>query len=113
MAPTDPHCTIRTKIEANAVLFNSLADCSRRYRANKRTRIIVGTVLEVEIGLKATTSGRRRTFVISKFDLGGGYMKVATIKIRSVKLHTPEPISPATYDDCGERAAYAITNTTG
>ena len=39
-----------------------------------------------------TALGRRRTFVVAKFDLGEGDMKVATINIRSVKIHTPEPL---------------------
>ena len=82
----------------------------RRYGANKKTRILVGTVLEVEIGPMATTLGRRRSFVVEKFDLGGGYMKVATINIRSVKLHTPEPLCNSTDDYGGERSAAAATN---
>ena len=85
----------------------------RGYRANKKTIIIFDTVLEAEIGLKANTSGRRRTFVIKKFDLGGGDMKVVTINIRSVKIHTPEPLSPATDGGGGERSAAATTTTTG
>ena len=82
MAPT-------TKIETKAVHVTSLAKCSRRYGANKRTRILVGTVLEVEIGPKAIALGRRRNFVVARFDLVGGAMKVATTNICSVKLHTP------------------------
>ena len=39
---------------------------------NKETIILVGTVLEVEIGPKATALGRRRNFVVGKFYLGGG-----------------------------------------
>ena len=83
------------------------------YGANNETRILVGTILEVEIGPEVTTSVRRRTFIVAKFDLGGGYMKVATIDIRSVKLHTPEPILPDTDGDGGERAAAATLTTTG
>ena len=81
--------------------------------ANKKYRINVGTILEVEIGPKVTALGRRRTFVLAKFDPGGGYMKVATINIRSVKLHTPEPIRPDTDGGGEERAAAATTSTTG
>ena len=88
MAPTDPRCTIGTKIKTKAVRVTSLDNCLRCYGANKKTIILVGTVLEVEIGLKATALGRRRNFVVARFDLGGGAMKVATINIRSVKLHT-------------------------
>ena len=92
MAPTNPSCTIGTKIDTKAVHVTSLAKCSRRYEADKKTRILVGSVLEVGIGPKATAFGRRRTFVVAIFDRGGRAMKVATINIRSVKLHNPEPL---------------------
>ena len=80
---------------------------------NKKTIILVGIVLEVEIGPKATKLDWRRNFFIAKFDLGGGNMKVYTINIRSVKLHTMEPIFTATEGDGGERADYATKTTTG
>ena len=89
MAPTDPYCTIRTKIETKVVHVTSLVELLRRYRANKKTRILVGTILEVGIGLKATALGRRMIlFFVKRFDLGGGTMKVDAINIRSVNLHT-------------------------
>ena len=113
MAPNYPHCTIRTNIYTKAVHVTSLAECQRRYGANKKTIILVGIVLEVEIGLKWTALGRRRTFVVAKFDLGGGDTKVATINIRSVKLHTPEPLRPDTDGDGGDRAAAANMTTNG
>ena len=113
MAPTDPHCTIRTKIYTKAVHVTSMAECSRRYRTNKKIRILVGTVLEVEIGQKATALGMRRTFVVAKCDLGGGDMKVATINISIVKPHTPEPLFPTTGGDGGERASATTTTTNG
>ena len=101
MAPTNPRCTIGTNIKTKAVYFTSLAECSRLYGAKKKTRIIVGTVLEVEIGTKATVLGRRRTFVVARFDPGGGATMVAKINIRSFKLHTMEPTRPSTGDDGG------------
>ena len=67
----------------------------------------------MEIGPKVTALGRRRTFVVAKFDLGRRDMKVATINISSVKLHNPESPCPSTGDDGGERAASATTTTTG
>ena len=100
MVSTDPRCTIRTKIEIKAVHVTSLAECSRRYGTNKKTIIIVVTVLEVEIGPKGTVLGRRRTF-FARFDLGGGAIKVVTINIRGVSLYTPEPPRPSTSGDCG------------
>ena len=51
-------------------------------------------------------------FFIAKFDLGGGDMKVATINIRSVKIHTPESLPPPTDGDVEERAAAETTTTT-
>ena len=39
-------------------------------------------------------------------------MKVATIKIRSVKIDTPEPLCNATDGGGGDRAAAATTTTT-
>ena len=112
MVPTDPRCTIGTKIDTKAVHFTSLAKCSRRYGANKKTIIIVGTVVEVEIRPKATALGGRRNFVVARFDLGGGATKVATINIQSVKLHTPEPPLTCTGGDSGDRAAADTTTTT-
>ena len=47
MGPPDPRCTIVTKIEVDAVIVASLYDSSRRYGANNKTRILVGTVIEV------------------------------------------------------------------
>ena len=69
MAPTDPRCTIGTKIETKAVHVTSLDELSRSYGENKKTGIIVGTVLEVEIGPKATVLGRRSTFLLQNSTL--------------------------------------------
>ena len=63
--------------------------------------------------LKVTALGRYRTFIVAKFDLGGGDTKVATINIRSVKLHTPEPLRPDTDGDGGDRDDTSTTTTTG
>ena len=82
----------------------------KRYRANKKAVIIIGTVLEVEIGPKVTTSGMCRTFVISKFDIGGRDMKVANINIRSANIHTPEPLRPDTDREGGD-SYFAVTTT--
>ena len=89
----------------------SLANYYRFYGANKKTIIIVGIVLEAEVRQKLTALGKRKTFVVGKFDLGGGDMKVVTINIKSIKLHTPEPLRPATDGDYRERAASDTTTT--
>ena len=71
MAPPNLWCTIINRIETKDVFVTSMDECSRSYGANKKTRIIIGTVLEAEIGPKVITPGRRRTFVVEKFDPGG------------------------------------------
>ena len=113
VVPTDPHFTSGTKIENKAVHVTSLAECLGRYGANKKTIILVGTVLGMEIGPKETALGRRRTFGVARFNLGGGDMKVATINIRSVKLHTLEPLCLSTGGDGGDRDDTSTTTTTG
>ena len=52
--------------------------------------------------------GGRRSFDVTKYDLGQGNMKVCTINIRSAKLHNPEPINHAT-DGCGGKSAASVT----
>ena len=79
----------------------------------KKTTILVGTGLEMEIGPKATSLGRRRTFFVTIFDLDVGAMKVYSINICSFKLHTLEPTRPSTGSDDGERSAATTTTTTG
>ena len=113
MAPTDPCCSIGTKINTTDVHVNSLAECLRRSRANKKPIILIGTALEMEIVLKATALDRRRTFAVARFNLNGSDIKVATINTRSVKLHTLEPTRPSTGIGGGERAANATKTTTG
>ena len=113
MAPTGPRYTIGTKIYTKAVYVTSLSDYSRRYGVNKKNIIIVGALLEVEIGPKTTAFGRRSNFVVVKIDLGGGAMKVATINISSVNIHTLEPLCTSTYGDGGERSDDVATTTTG
>ena len=66
----------------------------------------------MEIFPKATVLGRRRTFVVARFNLDGVAMNVATINIWSVKLYTPEPPSPSTCGNGGEKYAAATTTTT-
>ena len=60
-----------------------------------------------------TALGRHSTFVVTKFYLGGGDTKVATINVRSFNIHTPEPLHLATDRDDGGKADAATTSTTG
>ena len=95
------------------MLVTSLADWLRTYGENNKTKILVGNVLDVKIGPKATKLDRHRNFVVAKSDLGGGNMKLTTINIRSFKLHTPENLHSANGGDGGDRDAATTTTTTG
>ena len=55
----------------------------------------------------------RRNFAVAKLDLGREDIKVVTINIRSVKLHTPEPLCPDIDGDGGDRDSAATNTTTG
>ena len=46
VALTDPRYTIGTKIDTKVQHVTPLAECSRIYGANKKTRILVGNVPE-------------------------------------------------------------------
>ena len=50
--PPDPFCIIGTNVDTKVVLDTSLDKCSKRYRDKKKTIILIGTVLDVEIGTK-------------------------------------------------------------
>ena len=79
----------------------------------ERTRILVGTVLEVEIGPKATALGRRMNFFCCNIlpwriiHEGGNHQH------KECQPHTTEPPCTSTGGGGGERAAAATTNTTG
>jgi hypothetical protein len=80
MAPTDPRRTIGGLIEAKAIHVTSEAECSRRYGANKKTKIVPGVVVSVK-NVQNPENGRTITSVTADFDLGGGTMKRETLNI--------------------------------
>ena len=84
------------KITAKAFHVTSLAECTRRFGRQNKTKIINGKVLS--IFTKKTATGRNSRYVRGQFDLGGGVLKVADINVRSIKLvevATETPEEPA------------------
>ena len=59
---------------------------------NNTTRTIVGTVLEVVIGMKATALGRCRTFVVAGFYLGRGAMKAKKVELQYITVIVTKPV---------------------
>jgi hypothetical protein len=89
--PPDQRKVIGGRVQAKALHVSNLAECSRRYGANKSTKMLLGTVVEVT-NVVNPTSHRTSTFVTADYDLGGGTMKQTKLNIRSVKAAPPPPV---------------------
>ena len=70
------------RIVAKATFVTSLAECTRRYGSNNKSKLLTRKVISVVN--KATKGGRNSRHVRARFDLGGGITKVADVNIRSV-----------------------------
>ena len=80
--PTDPRRVIGARVTAKATMVTSLAECARRYGANKKKTVLEGTV--TRFFTKNTQEGRVSHYITAIYDLGGGTTKKATINSRSV-----------------------------
>ena len=72
------------KVTAKAVHVTSLAECTRRFGTQNKTKMVNGRVLSVFT--KKIATGRNSRCIRGRFDLGGGALKVADINVRSIKL---------------------------
>ena len=67
-----------------ALHVTSLAECTRRYGANKASKMLKGVVVDT------TTTTISSATVTADYNLGGGVIKRATINVRSLKgITTP------------------------
>jgi hypothetical protein len=92
----DTRRTIGSKVHAKAIHVTNLAECSRRYGAGKKTKLLLGTVLEAKERQKEGNS-RMSWFITADYDLGGGDLKRAELNIRSVKsgeIPSDVPLAP-------------------
>jgi hypothetical protein len=93
MVPTDSRRTIGGLIEAKAIHVTSEAEqCSRRYGANKKTKIIPGVIVSIT-NVQNPENGRTTTSVTADFDLGGNSIKRATLNIRSIKVRSSNSVN--------------------
>ena len=84
------------KVTAKAVHVTSLAECTRRFGRQNKTKMVNGNVLSTFT--KKTATGRNSRYIRGQFDLGGGVLKVADVNVRSIKLEevaTETPEEPA------------------
>ena len=65
--PDDPRLYIGASVEAKAVFVTSLAECSRRYGTNAKTKVVPGLV--VSFGQDSAPSGRTRAIMFVVTDL--------------------------------------------
>ena len=80
---------VGSRISAKAIHITNLAECTRRYGCFKKTKIVYGTVLEHISTQKNKNSTRITNMIVGDFDLGGGFMKRASLHLRSVNLVLP------------------------
>ena len=80
----DTRKVVGSRISAKAMHVTNLAECARRYGANKKTKVLYGTVVE-HVSQRNNPNSRRVTnIIVGDFDLGGGVLKQASLNIRSV-----------------------------
>ncbi|KAI2490960.1 Transposase IS4 [Fragilaria crotonensis] len=79
----DARLFIGASVEAKAMLVSSLAECSRRFGTNAKTKVVPGLV--VSFG-QESTPGRNRalTFITTIFYFGGSVVKQEKLNICSV-----------------------------
>ena len=68
--PADERPAIGAKVIAKAVHVTNLAECTRRFGSNAKTKEIFGTVIEVRTAPTATN--RVTTSIVIDFELDGG-----------------------------------------
>ena len=80
----DPRCIVGSMVEAKACHVMNLAECSRRYGLNSKTKRVQGIMTHVEV-IKNSTTTRTMTFVTAAYDLGGMAIRPCRLNIQSVK----------------------------
>jgi Transposase IS4 len=101
----DNRRTIGSVIEAKACHVTSLAECARRYGAQKSTKYVEGVIVDI-IKSRNSSCSRTKTMITADFSLGGGTVKRATLNVRSIRSVT------ATEEGAEEDITSNINNTT-
>jgi hypothetical protein len=78
---------VGSKVHAKCLHVSNNAECSRRYGAGKRNKLLLGTVVSAREVYKDGNS-RVSWFITADYDLGGGDIKRAELNARSVKSGT-------------------------
>ena len=84
MPPRDPRLVVGSTVSTKATFVTSKAECCRRYGALWQTKVVKGIVESVSRELPRASAQKRETYVVARYDLGGGVTKVAKINLRSI-----------------------------
>ena len=111
----DRRKVVGLRISAKAIHITNLAECARRYGANKKTKVVYGTVVEHISQKNNPTSNRITNIIVGDYDFGDGVIKRASLNIRSVKLCDPivvpeipeSPVQPVDGNEDIERVVEA------
>ena len=92
----DPRPIVGSMVEAKACHVMNLAECSRHYGLNSKTKRVQGIVTHVEV-IKNLTTNRTTTFMTAAYDLGGMMIRPCRLNIQSVKVvQTPTAVTITT-----------------
>ena len=92
----DPRHIVSSMVEAKVCHVTNLAECSRHYGSNSKTKRVQGIVTHVEV-IKNSTTNRMTTFVTAEYDMGGMTIRSCRLNIRSVKaVPTPTAVTVPT-----------------
>ena len=81
--PPDPRLVIGNIVLAKALHVMSEAECSRRYGAQKKVKMMEGTIAVVTTTRNATT-GRTTRYIEAIYNLGGGTFNQKKLLLRNV-----------------------------
>ena len=76
----DPRRVTGSIVIAKACHVTNLAECARRYGANKSTKMVEGVVVDI-ITNRRDPAKKAVTEIVADYDLGGGAIKRAIINI--------------------------------
>ena len=80
----DPRRIVGSMVEVKACHVTNLAECTRPYGSNSKTKRVQGIVTHMEV-IKNLTTNSTTTFVTAAYDLGGTTIRPCRLNIRSVK----------------------------
>jgi Transposase IS4 len=104
--PPDPRLVVGNIVLAKAIHVTCEAECSRRYGAQKKTKMLQGTVAAI-IATKNPVSNRTQKTVEAIYDLGGGTHKRKGLLLRNI--HVRKDLPPATAADEVQVATTEVT----